>query len=47
MQEKLTDFMRYEGDNEANAEEAEDDEAGGADEIDPRWNALKKILNNN
>ena len=28
MQEKLNDFMRYEGDNEANAEEAEDDEAG-------------------
>lgn len=47
MQEKLNDFMRYEGDDEANAEEAEDDEAGGADEIDPRWNALKKILNNN
>ena len=39
MQEKLNDFMRYEGDNEANAEEAENDDADGADEIDPRWNA--------
>ena len=46
MQEKLNGLMRYENGNE----EGSDDEFVEEEEekeTDPRWNALKKILNNN
>lgn len=48
MQQALSGLMRYDNEDAAHSEcdESENDEEG-AKETDPRWNALKKILNNN
>lgn len=48
MQEKLNDLIRYDNTDEevSDADDCEDEE-NETTETDPRWDALKKILNNN
>ena len=45
MMEALSSHLSYEVTDEEASEDGDEDE--GAGEIDPRWNELKKILNNN
>ncbi len=50
MIEALSKYLRTDGDETEDLDELPDDESGDFEkdsEIDPRWNELKKILNNN